>query len=567
MGVENKKEVFREYLRTSKFSIVNKGEAAKKFNDTHNNGNALTFKALMDHTTADLKPLAKKVLANILGIAEADIKDDTPITVEQLGQLFVTLGFLGSVTEPEKIFDPARGIKQIKDVSTDSFLKWYVEGKVEEKKGEDTSSRESGDAFEKGTRAVQSGKWDEAITELEKALSGADGDKKKTIRGYLILAYTKKLEEFKEKVGEMNDAEVVRQTEACTRALAKLEEYHVAGTYDLPLTQGREETEAGIDRLLQKPEKWDDKDISARNIRGYLAKLSSPTDRARIMPILKLEAKYFKFLREHQTDDQYLAGIARQFDTLRNSASAADRQEAIAKLARYAGEFRDFITQNSAPPTSSIFKEIDSKLTQMYYIIISLEPTPQNFGLITSYYDMRTSAIGDPKTEEEAKVYEIYGQFTIMMAEAYYKLSKGSAIAAADKAKYKKRAIELARKAAGMYEKAKLCYEKLKKVAEESIIRSTSDEAEKIRLNGQVERFKEKLGELQKTIKALRKGDPFAGKGVQDIVRGIGKNFGMSGERGGSTDSGEHGGHGGGGGGDGRGGGGGGGESPVDERT
>lgn len=128
LGDSNTEAVIRQQLSSSRFVIIKKGEAARRFVDQYAaRSSTVTYTTLTAHTNTQLKSVMEGVVRKVLNI-EGEIPPDTVITREQLGEIFMAMSFLGQIRNPENVFSIAKDIPKLDKPSTDSFLAWFTKG-------------------------------------------------------------------------------------------------------------------------------------------------------------------------------------------------------------------------------------------------------------------------------------------------------------------------------------------------------------------------------------------------------------------------------------------------------
>jgi len=182
LGDANTEAVIRQQLSSSRFVIIKKGEAARRFVDQYAaRSSTVTYTTLTEHTNTQLKSVMEGVVRKVLNI-EGEIPPDTVITREQLGEIFMAMSFLGQIRNPENVFSIAKDIPKLDKPSTDSFLAWFTRGT--------TGAFEAAESAERADRPGETAggeAWKKRLDEIQEGLAAAEarGDTNKMLELYL----------------------------------------------------------------------------------------------------------------------------------------------------------------------------------------------------------------------------------------------------------------------------------------------------------------------------------------------------------------------------------------------
>jgi hypothetical protein len=175
-GTGKSVEVIARFLRANKFRVISRHAAARAFREstrekeglwtTTDGTTTLSVKTLIDkYVRGELKGLAGKVLANILGHA---VTDSDRLTEDQLANFFLTMYFMGKSDSPENIMSEAKDLPVLEGDSPAKLIEWLTKGAEEEIKAE-SSSQTSGASSE--TQKFEStAARDLALEEVRRAL-------------------------------------------------------------------------------------------------------------------------------------------------------------------------------------------------------------------------------------------------------------------------------------------------------------------------------------------------------------------------------------------------------------
>lgn len=175
-GTGSSREVIARFLKANKFRVISRRAAARAFREstkekeglwtTTDGTTTLSVKTLIDkYVRGELKGLAGKVLANILGHA---VTDSDRLTEDQLANFFLTMYFVAKVDTPENIMSEARDLPELEGDSPAKLIAWLTKGAenpVQAAESSQTSGASSETRKFEGTAAR-----DLALQEVERAL-------------------------------------------------------------------------------------------------------------------------------------------------------------------------------------------------------------------------------------------------------------------------------------------------------------------------------------------------------------------------------------------------------------
>lgn len=319
-------------------------------------------------------------------------------------------------------YNPEKVIKK-------TLLYWLETGKVEERDEEEGKEEKYiswRKASEKGRNEFDAQRFPDAIKYFEKALEGAPDKKKDPLATNLAKAYLRHLQEhlaFKKKIADKNNEEINTQVRKWRRSLSKLRSLvskrSMGGDFKSSLDEW-------------KTSKWDDKDLRARNLIGYLDKLSTPVG----IVLLKVEALLSKVDSDNPEAKNILANKDEKSTSIALRSEGVERKQYAEKLTKLINGYIRILEDNKDALKDPKRKEIEETIFYAYIIAGILDSSKFEEGI--KYYKSIAPLGKDITTDKEAKYLEKYVSLLHRQGVAEYK----QAIAAEKKDGSRQKALD-----------------------------------------------------------------------------------------------------------------------------